>query len=1153
MFSTSRRPSQSVTGSSIQGIGHSPGPFNTPPASTGIPSFRTLRSLLPFGPSKNATPNSSFAVSSPNTSKSPFSGFGSARRSMQKDRERKGSLSNDVLRPIIAIERNASEEGTVRRSVSYSELEAPDTTVDAPLTPQNPNTSGMCFRRRYVCYVFIICFLKAFALRTPSPGPPLSVDLSTIMEADNSWASKNPPSTPILSRLSSPQSQRKPSPHTKTVSATSNHQATEGDTSALDLSTGHVADQVRNAILSSNSSPNSVKQWRNVDKAVVIIDADEKDNYADTAFDLDDADPQLVALLSPNSLNNQNLAKGANLLQPSPSALSTTPFMGSPTTRLPRARQASSFLPRLRPSTAPPPSTIASPKGKTPIIAIHGTDSSPPPSPKSPSLPAPMPTPSRRNLSLSRPSKLFTPDRSNSLSYSEEKAFNGDRDSSSQPNPGPRSKGRALRRVVLGMTGYQTNDVPSVATPTPSPTRIATFGRASLDSRRPATSASEIGLGRPSLEIRRGDSFDSRRRPSPTTFEPRSSTTSEQTESVTTTATTPNTEYSTPSPEIPHDEPIFQRPSLDSTARPSLDSVTLSRPGSSAARVLERDRKAPSSRISGDWQGVPMAPRSRKRSMSVQERVGRAGRFASGPANIDTNVTRPGSSLSVGRPSRGGGGGVGENGEKSGGSVEWLGPRTIKAFRAAGLLDPDREKGLKERDASGGDPLERLRERNGSVSGMLAPSPLGNNSGGSGGGSLSAPNRFASLRGPTEFNQGIRAHSRMTFSEVGAATSRRGSESISAYSGGNGFLQESPTFTGSSGSRCERDTPRSASTAPTSLSDAFGYFGRDRDRERDRDKEEIRELKDRHATEVAALLGALSDSQRTVRMLRDENSELRERLERFAGALEANDELRQTCADLQRECHELRREYAGLHRESTPVSFRSSSVLRAPGIASSWSGGNTNSSLRTAVPKLATSSPLATDVTPFYEEEYNNTIIIHDSIDDCPALRQRPNPDDHDTSPLDDLLPSSTSTPSRRHSNTSSIFPAPPANMTMLLDDEGLSLSNRSSADPSLQSRSPTTASSKPLLTPKATSHSRSSSVSSLPPVTFKTLSGAGHYPNKSANISPTTADFSMVTGSPSSLFLRPEHEQLLGDMESLDLGAIPPIDLGLGKGRDDW
>ena len=37
-------------------------------------------------------------------------------------------------------------------------------------------------------------------------------------------------------------------------------------------------------------------------------------------------------------------------------------------------------------------------------------------------------------------------------------------------------------------------------------------------------------------------------------------------------------------------------------------------------------------------------------------------------------------------------------------------------------------------------------------------------------------------------------------------------------------------------------------------------------------------------------------------------------------------------------------------------------------------------------------------------------------------------------------------------------------------------------------------------------------------------------------NISPTTANFSIVTGSPGSLYLRPEHEVLLGDMPSLDL-----------------
>lgn len=1182
IFSNSSRiQSLSATGSSTsisQGIGYSPGPSNTPPASSGIPAFRSLRSLLPFGPSKNTTPNASFAPSSPNTSKSPFASFGSARRSMQKDSDRKASLSSDVLRPVITIERNTSEEVIVRRSFSFSELEGPEQAVDAPSTPLHPNMSGMYFDF-ITSLIFPYYVFQAFALRTPSPGPPLSVELSTIMEADNSGVSKNPPSA------SSPKSSSPLiTPHSSSLTnIVSNHKetTTEEETFALDLSTANVADQVRDAILSSDSSPNSVKQWRNADKAMVIIDADKTENLADTSLSLDNADPQLVALLSPNLLE-KTMGKRPTLLQPSASPM--IPFGVSPT-RLPRARQASSFLPKLRPSTSSSPSAVApktSPaKGKTPIISINGGDTSAPSSPNSLThLSVPTSSPvlaSSRNLSLSRAGKLFTPDRSNSLSYSQTTAFGDKKDPSAQANPNvspavSKEPVRTLRRVVLGMTGLHANTSSAVVTPTPSPNRLATVGRASLDLHRPAASASEIGLGRPSLEIRRGNSFDSRRHASPSPLELRSSTNSERTESATTTATTPITEYSTPSLEMPYEESTFQRPSLDSTARPSLDSVTLSRPGSAAAKLLERERKTPSSHMfdsSSDRLIVQQAPRSRKRSMSVQERVGRTSRLVSGGPNVDVSETRPGSSLSVGRPSRGGTG-VGEHGEKLSGSgpkLEWLGPRTIKAFRAAGLLDPNREKGLKERAASGNDALERLRERSGSVGAMLAPSPLGNN----GGGPLSAPHRFPSLRGPADYNPGTRAQSRMAFSEVGGPSSRRGSESVSAYSGVNGFgLMESPTFTGSSGSRGERDTPKSASTAATSLSDTFGYFGRERDRERDRDREEIRELKDRHATEVAALLGALSDCQRTVRMLRDENSELRERLERFAGVLEANDELRQTCTDLRRECNELRRECAGLRREGTPVSYRSSSVHRAPGIAPSWSGGSgtsTNSNLRTAVPRLATSSPLVTDVTPRYEEEYNNTIIIHDSIDDRPESHQRrqfsDDDENHGQSPLDDLLPSLTSTPSakRRHSNTSSIFPAPPSNMTMLLDDEGITLSSRSSADNShfhfQSSRSPTSASSKLLSTPKTKSHSRSSSASSPPPVTFKDLSNAVHYPNQSVtsgvDISPTTAEFSMVTGSPRSLFLRPEHEQLLGDMESLDLGAIPPIDLGIGNARDDW
>ena len=554
--------------------------------------------------------------------------------------------------------------------------------------------------------------------------------------------------------------------------------------------------------------------------------------------------------------------------------------------------------------------------------------------------------------------------------------------------------------------------------------------------------------------------------------------------------------------------------------------------------------------VASERVGVPPVTRggsrSRKRSMSVQERLGKGGRF---PSVSNAEVPRPGSSLSVGRTSRGGGAGeFGENPGLGGGGPkpEWLGPRTVKAFRAAGLLDPDRERGLKERTPPTNDSLERLRDRSGSVS-RSSPSPLS-------GGSLSTLNRFAPLRSASEYNPSNRAQSRLAFSEVGGISSRKGSESLSAHCGGNAYgLMESPTFTGSSVSRNERDTPRStASTAPTSLSESFGYFGRerdirDRDRERDRERDDIQELKDKHSTEVAALLGALSDSQRTVRMLRDENSELRERLDRFVGIVQENAGLSQACLQLEQELVGLRRECNDLRREAFSLKSTSVRVPAPPGLATSWSGSSTNT-----VPKLTASSPLATDVTPQYEEEYNNTVIIHDIDEDDQSFA----PDNKEVNILDADFPSSTSTPSinRRLSNTSSVFPAPPPNMTLLHDEVPPSNSNRSSAEHS-HYRCPTSQSPTPLSTPKANLHSQSPS--STPPVTFKTFFGTGHQTNKSSasamSISPTTAEFSMVTGSPGSLFLRPEHEQLLGDMESLDLGAVPPIDLNVGQFEDDW
>jgi hypothetical protein len=644
-----------------------------------------------------------------------------------------------------------------------------------------------------------------------------------------------------------------------------------------------------------------------------------------------------------------------------------------------------------------------------------------------------------------------------------------------------------------------------------------------LDSRSPTTdnTAVALGLGRP---MSRGASFDSR----PAFNRP--STSPERTE-----ITPAETEDS--SPDIPFQE---YRPSFDSniTTRPSFDGINISRPHSAAAPLRDQDgRRTPSLRVADTAPPIPRIPnpppRMRKRSMSVQERFGRGG---------NEDLARSGSSLSTygTKTSRGSGGGGG--GAESGGSVnesggpkmEWLGPRTAKAFRAAGLLDFDREKERDNRDESNELTTGRLRDRSSSTSGVLSPSPLGV------GNSVSALNRFASLRSASEYNPVYaRSHSRLTLSETGSGVPRRGSESFSTYGGtsshgGNGGggggggslyghngLMESPTFTGSSG----RDTPKSSiSTAPTSLADSFGYLGRE-NREREREREEMRDMKERHGTEMCALLGALSDSQRMVRVLREENSDLRDRLERLTVAVQANQELRQVCVDLQSECSSLERENVDLRKE----------LVGSRGLTH-------GSGSRTPVPKAAaansTSSPLARTFTNYRvaHEEYDDTFIDHGSeVENHQHQRYLSKKESSDI-----ILASSSpvSSKKRRLSDSSSIFPIPPSNMTLLLHDDVTSTlgSIASASDHSQYGFSPSTPSASQRKT-----HAESLSF----PSNFAGGSGNNNtipLPNSSVtsvgNISPSTANFSMATGSPGSLFLKPEHEILLGDMESLDLGV---------------
>lgn len=533
----------------------------------------------------------------------------------------------------------------------------------------------------------------------------------------------------------------------------------------------------------------------------------------------------------------------------------------------------------------------------------------------------------------------------------------------------------------------------------------------------------------------------------------------------------PRARYASSNPSSPSPQsPVHNTPPFLATSKPSSlirgNSYNIPRPSTSPAlpstsnSLRDRDGgRTPSLRLVDTTTAVvrnrtsriPKLPaRMRKRSMSFQEKSGKG-------RNEDT--VRSGSSLSTKTSSGGGvesGSSVNESSVSSGPKMELLGPRTAKAFRAAGLLDFDREVG----------------------------SRIGSES----------------------------------FSAYGGASSP-GDGSSYAHNG----LMESPARTVSSGSR-ERDTPKSSvSTAPTSLADPFGYLGRDRserdlDREREREREE---MKEKHGNEMGALLGALSDSQRTVRVLREENSDLRDRLERFTVAIQASQELRRVYGDLQSECSGLRRENIDLKRE----------LVRLRG---SWSGGNSSGS-RTPIPNSAVSggSPLARTFTSRAAREgYDDTSI--DRRSEEVEIHRHPDCLFHKGS-------SPVSSKKRRLSNSSSLFPIPPSDMTLLLHEDvtstvlgyvggdhsqhGFSIpppTTSSFHDSTSTSRQKTTQSSLPI--------SYANFVSNIPPNSSVTSSVG--------SISPSTADFSINTGSPGSLSLRPEHELLLGDMESLDLGV---------------
>lgn len=497
--------------------------------------------------------------------------------------------------------------------------------------------------------------------------------------------------------------------------------------------------------------------------------------------------------------------------------------------------------------------------------------------------------------------------------------------------------------------------------------------------------------------------------------------------------------------------------------------------------------------------------------------------------------------MSVGYSRRGDAGAAGNEGPHR---PDWLNSRlSSKAFRAAALLDRE-QRDAEARDHTA-DVTERARmhhrERSGSFTrqyNSLSPSPL------SGGGLVHHDRglgRLGSLRGTaSEYNpshHGPRSHSRMAQSDAGDLggihLNRAGSGGYSAShggesGGGGGGLMESPTFTTSSGSRDR------ASTAATSVS---GYgSARDRRDSRERFADELRDLRDKHSTEMAALLGALSDSQRTGRILREENTRLRDRIDR-AGYLEAeNDELGHVCSELRLECTQLRRENEQLRRELESKARWEDEEPLTPQWAS-----------------FATRTPTKRHPVSRVDggHEHGRGQDHRNRHNMLPSINTSANESLVSTENMEEDFQFSSKPPRvRRLSTSSSIFPIPPSNMSMLVDGTAQSFDHRIVSD---RSQFPDAGNGTLCnnVSPQCSPRRRPTSIPTRmqsPPRTQRGNAAPGHDYRRTSqnmsissahNISPTTANFSIMTGSPGSLFLKPEHEIMLGEMESLELGGI--------------
>ncbi|KAL5525436.1 hypothetical protein ACEPAF_9306 [Sanghuangporus sanghuang] len=408
---------------------------------------------------------------------------------------------------------------------------------------------------------------------------------------------------------------------------------------------------------------------------------------------------------------------------------------------------------------------------------------------------------------------------------------------------------------------------------------------------------------------------------------------------------------------------------------------------------------------------------------------------------------------------------------------DWMGPRTVRAFAAAGLLNGNTDH-TKERHVPPPIPSRaesRMRMTNSRPSHDRDYRSLQTESAAT---SSYAPSRagFSERSQPPSSIGRRRASSRvMTATEV--ASTR----------------VESPvtSITSSSNAR----TVFSSSTA-TSLSCSSPH----QQYQVAHLESEISSLKDKHSAEMAAILSALADSQRASKLLRDENSQLQGRIR----------DLEEQLADLAEQLEEAR-------RQPPPPPLPSSltrSLLRqhrsSPQGSPRGSPSRNRAFVRSPVDSLASDY----DTTDAHTTMRENGGLLTPNFMSSSFLQSREN------------------RPRTRASTTSSVFPVLPSNMSMLLHDDGSdSYSNPSGGLALLQSNAYSSSAGSPAASPTLNVN-RLTTSSSIPNEKIR------HATTLSLS-SIEMSMLSSLPGSPKSLKLKPEHEKHLCDLKSLDFSVI--------------